>query len=196
MKKLVIIVFFSILALPFVFYTFCCFYNRLHVHGRHFTASLTAMNVNIGIKEIRQDSILSFCVSKVGSHRKPIEFLIHNSCFDVVSLVSIEGNDTVYIRKGIDFNDLVSPGEDESDNAVPRLFEIDNPVAELQSSRCRLISFSDKRFFFYDKGKRQYVPKDKRIHMIKLYHDIERADSYHLYDITLTDTVEIKLSEL
>ena len=123
-----------------------------------------------------------------------LSFLIHNSyCNDVVSFVLIEDKDTVYIRKGPELKDLFSPKEQSLHEASPKDFYIDDPHIGKLPSKCKMLAFSDQRYFIYDMDKCTYVPKDDITHIIKLFHNSERGDSYSLCDVTATDTQKIKI---
>ncbi len=62
---------------------------------------------------------------------------------------------------------------------------------------CRIISYSDPLFFVYDRDYYySYKPKSNNIHLIKLWHNIERTDIYELLDITKDSIKNVGLKEL
>ncbi len=62
---------------------------------------------------------------------------------------------------------------------------------------CRIISYSDPLFFVYDRDPYlSYKPKSNNIHLISLWHDVERTDTYILLETTKDSTRNVELKEL
>lgn len=192
MKKIYRFLLFLIL-LPAVLHIILLVINRIPANNRRYEATLNRVGWHINMEEQNSDSLLHF--NFYYTRKSPsdsLSFLIQNKYSnDVVSFVLREGIDTVYIRKGCEFKDLFPPEEQELHKVAPKDFYIDNPQIGTLPSKCKLVSFSDTRFFIYDKNKDTYIPKDDTTHIITLYHDTERGDSYSLWDVTASDTLGI-----
>lgn len=192
MKKIYRFLLFLIL-LPAVLHIILLVISRIPANNRRYEATLNRVGWHINMEEQNSDSLLHF--NFYYTRKSPsdsLSFLIQNKYSnDVVSFVLREGIDTVYIRKGCEFKDLFPPEEQELHKVAPKDFYIDNPQIGTLPSKCKLVSFSDTRFFIYDKNKDTYIPKDDTTHIITLYHDTERGDSYSLCDVTASDTLEI-----
>lgn len=192
MKKIYRFLLFLIL-LPAVLHIILLVISRIPANNRRYEATLNRVGWHINMEEQNSDSLLHF--NFYYTRKSPsdsLSFLIQNKYSnDVVSFVLREGIDTVYIRKGCEFKDLFPPEEQELHKVAPKDFYIDNPQIGTLPSKCKLVSFSDTRFFIYDKNKDTYIPKDDTTHIITLYHDTERGDSYSLCDVTASDTLGI-----
>ena len=118
---------------------------------------------------------------------------MHNDyCTDVASFLFIEGVDTLYIRKNQENRDLFPP---EKQCRHPDIV-VDNPIVGELPAKCKAVSFSDSRFFIYDKKTCTYIPKNVKTHVVTLFHDTERTNTYYLYDMTKSDTLDVKLYNL
>lgn len=192
MKKIYRFLLFLIL-LPAVLHIILLVISRIPANNRRYEATLNRVGWHINMEEQNSDSLLHFNFYYTRkSQSDSLSFLIQNKYSnDVVSFVLREGIDTVYIRKGCEFKDLFPPEEQELHKVAPKDFYIDNPQIGTLPSKCKLVSFSDTRFFIYDKNKDTYIPKDDTTHIITLYHDTERGDSYSLCDVTASDTLGI-----
>lgn len=192
MKKIYRFLLFLIL-LPAVLHIILLVISRIPANNRRYEATLNRVGWHINMEEQNSDSLLHF--NFYYTRKSPsdsLSFLIQNKYSnDVVSFVLREGIDTVYIRKGCEFKDLFPPEEQELHKVAPKDFYIDNPQIGTLPSKCKLVSFSDTRFFIYDKNKGTYIPKDDTTHIITLYHNTEKEDSYSLWDVTASDTLEI-----
>lgn len=192
MKKIYRFLLFLIL-LPAVLHIILLVISRIPANNRRYEATLNRVGWHINMEEQNSDSLLHF--NFYYTRKSPsdsLSFLIQNKYSnDVVSFVLREGIDTVYIRKGCEFKELFPPEEQELHKVAPKDFYIDNPQIGTLPSKCKLVSFSDTRFFIYDKNKDTYIPKDDTTHIITLYHDTERGDSYSLCDVTASDTLGI-----
>ena len=148
------------------------------------------------MEEQNSDSLLYFYFNHTGkSKADSISLIIHNNyCGDVICLVLTEHTDTVFVRKDCEFKGLFPPEEQSLYPVAPKDFYVDNPVVKL-SSKCKMVAFSDPRFFIYDKEKCTYIPKDDITHLIKLSHYTERGESYNLCDITHSDTLGITFEQ-
>ena len=192
MKKIYRFLLFLIL-LPAVLHIILLVISRIPANNRRYEATLNRVGWHINMEEQNSDSLLHFNFYYTRkSQSDSLSFLIQNKySSDVVSFVLREGIDTVYIRKGCEFKDLFPPEEQGLHKVAPKDFYIDNPQIGTLPSKCKLVSFSDTRFFIYDKNKGTYIPKDDTTHIITLYHDTERGDSYSLCDVTASDTLGI-----
>ena len=181
------------ILLPAVLYIILLVINRIPANNRRYEATLNRVGWHINMEEQNSDSLLHFNFYYTRkSQSDSLSFLIQNNyCSDVVSFVLREGIDTVYIRKGCEFKELFPPEEQGLHKVAPKEFSIDNPQIGTLPSKCKLVSFSDTRFFIYDKNKGTYIPKDDTTHIITLYHNTEKGDSYSLWDVTASDTLEI-----
>ena len=190
-KKIYILVLFF---LPVVIYMSLP-YITLSSNDRKFEAIFDRGGWRIEMKEQKQDSLLFFTIHQAGKIKSDsISFYVHNNyCSDVISFLFVEGVDTVYIRKGREFKELFSLEEQSSHSMAPKDFPVNNPVIGKLPFKCKLVAFSDPRFFIYDKNKCTYIPKDDITHVITLFHNTERGDSYTLCDVMRTDTVEINI---
>ncbi len=177
-----------------IYVSFLLFYNFQHC-DRTYDAYIDSVTVHMVIKEQNADSLLRFTFYK-DEKNKGISLLVHNNySSNVVSFVFVDGIDTLYIRKNREFKELFSPNEKRIFSVVPKDFVVDNPIIGKLPSKCNEISFSDYRFFLYDANKCTYIPKYK-VHVITLFHDTERTDSYTLSDMTKNDTINIKLRRI
>lgn len=183
------------MLLPAVLYIILLVINSMPANNRSYEATLNRVGWHINMEEQNSDSLLHFNFYYTRkSHLDSTSLLMHNNhSSDVVSFVLIEGMDSIYIRKGCEFKELFPPEEQSLHPVAPKDFYIDDPHIGELPSKCKMVAFSDYRFFIYDKNKGQYVPKDDMIHIITLFHNTERGDSYSLWDVTATDTLEIKI---
>jgi len=180
---------------PVVIYMSLLLIRILSSNDRKFVANFDRVGWSIEMKEQKQDSLLLFTLYQAGKIKSDsISFDIHNNyCTDVISLLFVEGVDTVYIRKGREFKDLFSLEEQSSNSMAPKDFPVNNPFIGELPPKCKIVAFSDSSFFIYDKNKCTYIPKDDITHVITLFHNTERGDYYTLYDVIRTDTLEIKI---
>jgi hypothetical protein len=162
---------------------------------RSYEATFEKVGWRINMKEQNVDSLLHFTFRHIGKDKTDsISFCAYNNyCDDVITFLMIEGQDTVYIRKGCEFLELFPPEEQSEHTVAPKDFYVDNPIVGKLPSAFKMVAFSDSCFFVYDKKKCTYVPKDDNIHIVTLFHNTERGDSYSLYDVTRTDTMEVEL---
>lgn len=171
------------------------FIRTLSSNDRKFEAVFGRGGWCIEMKEQKKDSLLFFTIHQVGKKKSnSISFYVHNNyCSDVISFIFVEGIDTVYIRKGREFMELFPLEEQSSHSMAPKDFSVNNPVIGRLPSKCKIVAFSDPRFFIYNKNKYTYIPKDDITHVITLFHNAERGDSYTLCDVIRTDTLEMSI---
>ena len=183
------------MLLPAVLYIILLVINSIPANNRRYEATLNGVGWRINMEEQNSDSLLLFNFYYTRkSPNDSMSFLIQNNyCSDVVSFVLVEGMDTVYIREGREFKELFPPEEQSLHTVAPRDFYIDNPHIRKLPSKCKMVAFSDPRHFIYDKNKGEYIPKDDMTHIITLFHNTERGDSYSLWDVTATDILEIEI---
>lgn len=170
---------------------FYLLYSKFNMRNRSYMADIKMAGCQLRFTETEHDSILVFRFKKEGSICKASSFLVHNNCFDVVSFVISKDIDTLYIRSKITIHEILK----KECTFTPQVDITYNPVIDDLPSDCKVIPFSDSRFFVYNNEKCTYIPKDSTIHILHLIHDMERTNIYRLYDITLKDTLEICLVE-
>ena len=195
MKKNIYIIFLVILCIPALVYIAIFLYSTFHSYDRTFKANVDRFGWQIKFTEQEADSLLNFTLyQKRGKTCDSISLLIRNRYMeDVVSFLFVEGNDTLYIRKEKEFRELFPPEEQNQHLVAPPDFVVINPVVGKLPSKCKTVSYSDQRFFVYDRKKCTYIPKNNNIHVVTLTHLTERTNSYYLFDQTKNDTLEIKL---
>ena len=171
--------------------------RNLPLNDRRYEATFDRVGWHINMNEQNTDSLLFFTFHHtVKGNSDSIAFFIRNNyCSDVISFLLVEGMDTVYIRKDREFKELFPPEEQSLHPVAPKDFFVANPFIGKLPSLCKMVTFSDPRFFIYDKNKCTYIPKDDITHVITLFHNTERGDSYTLCDIVRTDTLEINIIE-
>lgn len=187
-----------LILFPVGVYTILIVINSMPANNRSYEATLNRVGWHINMEEQNSDSLLhfNFYYSRKSQHDSTSLLIHNNQCSDVVSFVLIEGIDSVYIRNGREFKDLFPPEEQSLHSVAPKDFYIDDPHVGKLPSKCKMVAFSEPRLFIYDKDKCTYVPKDDMIHIITLFHNTERGDSYSLWDVTATDTLEIKIIQI
>lgn len=195
MKIIVYKILFILILLPVVLYIILLVINSIPAKNRRYEAILNRVGWHINMEEQNSDSLLNFIFYYTRkSQSDSLSFWIHNNyCSDVVSFVLIEGIDSVYIRKGREFKDLFPPEEQSLHSIAPKDYYIDDPHIGKLPFKCKIVAFSDPRYFIYDKNKDVYMPKDDLIHIVTLFHNTERGDSYTIWDVTASDTLEIKM---
>lgn len=104
--------------------------------------------------------------------------------------------ETLYIRENRGFKELFPPEEQSQHLIAPPDFVVDNLIVGKLPARCKAVSYSDPRFFIYDKKKYTYIPKNNKTHVVTLFHETERTDSYYLSDMPQNDTLDVKLYNL
>lgn len=196
MKKKASVFLLAPILIPAVVYITLLAMQSIPAINRRYEAVLNRIEWRIHMEEQNSDSLLYFYFNHTGkSKADSISLIIHNNyCGDVICLVLTEHTDTVFVRKGCEFKELFPPEEQSLYPVAPKDFYVDNPVVKL-SSKCKMVAFSDPRFFIYDKEKCTYIPKDDITHLIKLSHYTERGESYNLCDITHSDTLGITFEQ-
>lgn len=183
----------AIILIPLFVYLIILLYGKYHTSDRSYVADIKSVRYEISFTEIEHDSILAFSFHQKGDDKKKNGLFVYNSSWDVVSFIFTK--DTIYIRDEMEFHDLF-PYEERDEHSIPPAdFKKGKIIKGYLPSFCRIIPFSDSRFFVYDSNRHKYVLKDSTIHMINLVHDIERANDYHIFDENLKDTLEICLNE-
>ena len=195
MKKNIYILFLCLFCLPAVVYLTILLYSTFHSYGRTYEAKVDRVGWQMVFAEQNADTLLRFTFHQKGKQKcDSISLLMHNAyCSDVVSFLFVEGVDTLYIRKNLEVRDLYPPEEQSQHPVTPPDFVVDNPIVGKLPARCKAVSFSDPRFYIYDKKKCSYIPKNAKTHDVTLFHETERADTYHLFDMTQNDKIDIKL---
>lgn len=195
MKKKKYIILLVLIFLPVAISISLLAIKDLPSEDRSYEATFEKVGWRINMKEQNVDSLLHFTFRHIGKDKTDsISFCAYNNyCDDVITFLMIEGQDTVYIRKGCEFLELFPPEEQSEHTVAPKDFYVDNPIVGKLPSAFKMVAFSDSCFFVYDKNKCTYVPKDDNIHIVTLFHNTERGDSYSLYDVTRTDSMEIEL---
>lgn len=196
MKKKASVFLLAPILIPAVVYITLLAMQSIPAINRRYEAVLNRIEWRIHMEEQNSDSLLHFYFNHTGkSKADSISLIIHNNyCGDVICLVLTEHTDTVFVRKDCEFKELFPPEEQSLYPVAPKDFYVDNPVVKL-SSKCKMVAFSDPRFFIYDKEKCTYIPKDDITHLIKLPHYTERGESYNLCDITHSDTLGITFEQ-
>ena len=196
MKKKASVFLLAPILIPAVVYITLLAMQSIPAINRRYEAVLNRIEWRIHMEEQNSDSLLYFYFNHTGkSKADSISLIIHNNyCGDVICLVLTEHTDTVSVRKDCEFKELFPPEEQSLYPVAPKDFYVDNPVVKL-SSKCKMVAFSDPRFFIYDKEKCTYIPKDDITHLIKLSHYTERGESYNLCDITHSDTLGITFEQ-
>ena len=197
MKKTYIL-FLCLFCLPALVYIIILLYSTFHSDGRTYEAKVDKAAWQMVFTEQNADSLLRFTFQQKEKQKcDSISLLVHNAyCSDVISFLFADGVDTLYIRKNPEFKDLFSPEQQYQHTVAPSDFAVDNPIVGKLPSRCKTVSFSDPRFFIYDKKKCSYILKNANTHVVTLFHDTERADTYHLFDMTRNDTIDIELNNI
>lgn len=195
MKTKIYIFILVLIFSPVVIYISLLLIRTLSSNDRMFVANFDRVGWSIEMKEQKQDSLLIFTLHQARNMKSnSMSFHVHNNyCSDVISFLFVEGVDTVYIRKECEIKELFSLEEPSSHSVAPKDFSVNNPFIGKLPSKCKIVAFSDSRFFIYDKKKCTYIPKDDITHVITLFHNTERGDSYTLCDVTHTDTLEIRI---
>lgn len=195
MKKKKYIILLVLIFLPVAISISLLAIKDLPSEDRSYEATFEKVGWRINMKEQNVDSLLHFTFRHIRKDKTDsISFCAYNNyCDDVITFLMIEGQDTVYIRKGCEFLELFPPEEQSEHTVAPKDFYVDNPIVGKLPSAFKMVAFSDSCFFVYDKNKCTYVPKDDNIHIVTLFHNTERGDSYSLYDVTRTDSMEIEL---
>ena len=107
----------------------------------------------------------------------------------------MEGNLSRVCRANLSIQDLQATGN-EKRSAVPiKEIKVNSPVIGKLPKKCVVIPFYDNRFIKYNKDSHSYAPAKDGIHIFNLVHDTERTNTFYLYEITKTDTTEIKLED-
>lgn len=196
MKKKASVFLLAPILIPAVVYITLLAMQSIPAINRRYEAVLNRIEWRIHMEEQNSDSLLYFYFNHTGKSKSDsISLIIHNNyCGDVICLVLTERTDTVFVRKDCEFKELFPPEEQSLYPVAPKDFYVDNPVVKL-SSKCKMVAFSDPRFFIYDKEKCTYIPKDDITHLIKLSHYTERGESYNLCDITHSDTLGITFEQ-
>ena len=200
MKKKIHVFFTVVLCLLFfipilLYIVFSC-YNTSRSYGRTYQATIDRVGWQVKFTEQNADTLLKFMFHQKGTHSPDsMSLSIHNGYMeDVVSFLFVEGIDTIYIRKSREYGDLFPPEKRKSNIMVSPGFTTKCPIEGKIPSRCTTVPFSDPGFFIYDKKKCTYVPKDERTHVVTLFHNTERTNTYYLFDMTKNDTIEVKLN--
>ncbi len=195
MKKNIYAIFLCLFCLPAVVYLTILIYSTFHSNGRTYEATVDRSGWQMVFTEQNADTLLRFTFRPKGKQKcDSLSFLIYNEfCGNVVSFLFVEGVDTLYIRKNLEFRNLFPPEEQSQHPVAPPDFVVDNPIVGELPVRCKAVSFSDPRFFIYDKKKCSYIPKNAKMHVVTLFHETERANTYYLSDMTQNDTLDVKL---
>lgn len=168
-------------------------YGKYYTFNRTFVADMASVEYELSFTEIEHDSVLAFSFKRKGDSKTISPLFVYNSAWDVVSFVFTK--DTIYIRDEKEFYDLFPPEERYKYPVLPKDFKKYKIIKGDVPSSCKLIPYSDSRFFLYDRKTRKYILKDTTMHIIHLNHYIERANDYHLFDESRKDTLEIYLNE-
>ncbi len=200
MKRLIKVIFLVVMLIGGLLIYRIFIYRMIHNNHRAFATYIESVGYKIKFTEIESDTILHFVFNRPDSlSRDSIDIFSHNVSDDVVSFVFVEGIDTIYIRKDMEFYEMFPPEEKTKYNCAPppKDYKIFNPIIGELPSKCKYIAFSDSTYFKYEyEHQFTYIPKDSHVHIIILEHQTERTDSYSLYDITENDTVEVKIRSL
>lgn len=183
----------AVIFLPVFIYLFIVLHGKYHTFNRSFVADIKSVGYVISFSEIEHDSVLSFCFNWKDCNMKVPTLFVYNNAWDIVSFIFTK--DTIYVRDAMEFQDLFSPEEREKYPISPKDFTKVKIIKGDLPSCCKIVPYSDSRFFVYDRNKCEYVLKDSTMHIIKLVHFVERTNEYHLFDENLIDTLEIQLSE-
>ena len=172
-------------------YLLLLLYGKYHTYNRTFVADAESVGWEITFTEIEHDSILAFSFNRKGDDQKVSSLFVYNDSRDVVSFIFSE--DTIYIRDEMEFQDLFPPEERDKHPIPPKDFKKGGIVKGDLPSSCRVIPYSDSRFFSYDEKKHNYLLKDSTMHIIKLVHYVERANDYDFFDVTLKEVSGVPL---
>ena len=187
-----------LLLCPIWLRLFLLLYSYFHVNNRSFIADCNEFGYYVQIKEEgKHDETLRFSFRKHSGELICADLLIRNSPWNVVSFVFVEGVDSVYIRDFPHLYERFSPEEKEKYTNEPEDYKRDVSIISALPPICRIISYSDPLFFVYDRDYYySYKPKSNNIHLIKLWHNVERTDIYELLDITKDSIRNVELKEL
>ena len=194
-----------VIALTPLFFELClCLFIRYQIKkdmnrdNQNYIADCSDFGYYIQISEEgKQRDSLRFSFRKHSGELICADLLIRNSPWNVVSFVFVEGVDSVYIRDFPHLYERFSPEEKEKYINIPEEDKSDVSIIGALPPICRIISYSDPLFFVYDRDYYySYKPKSNNIHLIKLWHNVERTDIYELLDITKDSIKNIELKEL
>ena len=180
--------------MPGLLYLFLLLYGKYYTYNRTFVADVKSVGCEISFTEIENDSILAFSFSRKGENKKVTTLFVHNRAWDVLSLIFTK--DSIFVRDLMEFHELFPPEEKDKHIMPPKDYMKGKVIKDKLPLTCRIIPYSDSRFFVYDDNKHRYVQIDSTIHIIKLSHFVERANDYHLFDENIKDTIEIHLDEI
>ena len=193
-----------VIALTPLFFELClCLFIRYQIKkdmnrdNQNYIADCSDFGYYIQISEEgKQRDSLRFSFRKHSGELICADLLIRNSPWNVVSFVFVEGVDSVYIRDFPHLYERFSPEEKEKYINIPEEDKSDVSIIGALPPICRIISYSDPIFFVYDRDYYSYKPKSNNIHLIDLWHDVERADVYYLWYTTKDSTRNVELKEL
>lgn len=198
MKKNIYTIFLCLFCLPAVVYLTILLRSTFRSNGRTYKVTVDRVGWQMIFTEQNADTLLRFTFHEKGKQKcDSIPLLIHNDFGgDVISFLFVEGVDTLYIRKNQEFRDLYPPEEQSQHLIAPTDFVVENPIIGKLPARCKAVSFSDPRFFIFNKKKLSYIPKNVKTHVVTLFHETERTNIYYLSDMTQNDTLDIKLCNI
>ena len=206
----------TLLTIPFIpclVYLPLLLYGRYNTYSRTFVADIKSVGYEMSFCEIEHDSILAFSFWQKGTAKQRDTLFVYNDAWDVVSFIFIqdsasEHNErlqansqtqhiqfkyTILLRDNPEFHELCPNTQTDKQPVSPKGFKKGKLIKGRIPSSCKVIPFSDLRYFSYDKSKAIYFLRDSTTHIIKLVHDTERTNTYHLLDMTARDTSEIEL---
>lgn len=180
-----------IILFPSCAYMLLLLYGKFHTCNRTFVADIKSVGYKISFTEIEHDSILSFCFNQKGYNKKKTTLFVYNNAWEVISFIFTK--DTILVRDELKLCELFPNEEIGKQTTHAKELKKSKLIKGNMPSNCKVIPFSDPQYFYYDKRNGNYSLKDSITHIIKLIHDIERTNTYHLLDMTAKDTLEIEL---
>lgn len=181
-----------IILFPSCAYMLLLLYGKYHSsNNRTFVADTKSIGYEISFSEIEHDSILSFCFNQKGDSKKKTTLFVYNNAWEVISFIFTK--DTILVRDELKLCELFPNEEIGKQTTHAKELKKSKLTKGNMPSNCKVIPFSDSHYFYYDRSKGKYFLKDSTTHIIKLIHDIERTNTYHLLDVTAKDTSEIEL---
>lgn len=198
MKKLryLYAIFLLLTFLPGLILLFLIVYPKIHTDSRYFVADLKAAKYTMYMRETEHDTILVFHFHKYGSNKKIQKIFVRNCSWNVISFVFVENMDTIFIRGEMEYRNLFLQTERTDSAILSGNVKRKSLIVGACPPNYKEITFYDRRFFKFDNNIQQYIPKNETTHVIELVHDVERTDTYHLYDETMTDTTQIEISQV
>lgn len=193
MKRKHYIFIIALYSAPMIIVVSWIFFHTLFPEKKCVVAQLKSVGYCMKIAEVGDNTLhIEMYKSRKGHD---IDIIARDAFWKVISLVFVEKNDTVFIRANLSIQDLQSTGN-EKRSAVPiKEIKVNSPVIGKLPKKCVVIPFYDNRFIKYNKDNHSYAPAKDGIHIFNLVHDTERTNTFYLYEITKTDTTEIKLED-